>query len=161
MCQLLLPIASWIYWAWFVNGISGRISSHGCSHLQNGTWLAWTPGKMCSALRMRHEQKTLQCRILVHMSVLHQLPCKFYTADRTSNSPLHSCSQSSFVRGRKQLSLSARCAVWNLLRRGALGSGQSFVHSTAETEHEMYVGTFFISKRGSRFHSDTVKNIDT
>ena len=61
--------------------------------------------------------------------------------------------------------LSARCAVWNLLRRGTLGSGQSFVHSmaeapflsTAETEHEMYVGTFFISKRGSRSRHATVQ----
>ena len=32
-----------VYWAWFVNSISGRISIHGCSHPQHCTWLAWTP----------------------------------------------------------------------------------------------------------------------
>jgi hypothetical protein len=43
-----------------------------------------------------HTNSTLltEHQILLHMSVLHQLPCKFYAADSTSNSPAYVCATS-------------------------------------------------------------------
>jgi hypothetical protein len=41
--ELQLSVTYWVYWGWFVNRMSGRISIHGRSHPQHRTWLAWNP----------------------------------------------------------------------------------------------------------------------
>ena len=67
-----------VYWAWFENSISGRISIHGCSHPQHCTWLAWTPVRRvllseCDTNRNNAIQKSPShvCAISVTMQILH------------------------------------------------------------------------------------------
>jgi hypothetical protein len=62
-----------VNWESSVNNMSRKMYSHGCSHSQNRTGLAWSPGKRCCTLWRWYGWKPSRCKILYN-------PCLCYTS---------------------------------------------------------------------------------